>query len=723
MRKIIFILAASAVLMLSCERADNPFEYEITEVFTSRFRISNDAARFLMFDQLTPNLVVEPVNLPERFQQHDIFVQATVGRIGEEVGEHGYPLVKITQIHETSLRGGTFTVSTNNRGEFVLSHVSLTKGGHVHTVPSLNPPIIPINLPEEFQWKYPCSIFRFVIATYYYTGKKNQEGRPIVEIVEIHEFLRKGRFYVKKTDKWGYVLFPSYDSDFRAPLVIPTNLPEEFQVENFHVQVMFILTGFTEEGNAIVEIAEIYEVGTRAQTRRITGGTNTHIRYHPWQVHFTVRGSPWCGGTIIAPNFILTADHCLYNRLTNKRLQAGGTPITERCLRVHAGITCRSEINSSNTFEVERIIRHPQAPNRDVMLIQLSRPIPFNDSRNAINFMASTHNALFGEGSRVTATGWGGTVIGLEQIYNIHSNCLQTVDLTIDRVSANMIEAVGTQGIRQGLCYGDSGGPLTIYTVSNEPILIGVARDIFLEHCRGTNETNPSRFERVDRIVPWIDATMRIFNTTISGSSAVCSGTLNATFSIPPLPPNASVSWTADAPLSITNSNQTSVTVMHTGATTPSTSRVRAEISLNGHVVHTVYRDVVVNRPVITSITPPHGTLQNGRQLAFTVNHTGTFLTGSVLPDTGVYLLPCWFNNNAIYITFVHPGNYTISVTSTNACGSYTRHLNVTVTGNPLNPVLVCDRCGMFVLNCICHTLPPPLEPWREEEEEKVRIL
>jgi len=44
--------------------------------------------------------------------------------------------------------------------------------------------------------------------------------------------------------------------------------------------------------------------------RRIVGGEKTDIKQHPWQVALQVRGQFYCGGSIIAEYWIVTAAHC-----------------------------------------------------------------------------------------------------------------------------------------------------------------------------------------------------------------------------------------------------------------------------------------------------------------------------------------------------------------------------------------------------------------------------
>ena len=49
----------------------------------------------------------------------------------------------------------------------------------------------------------------------------------------------------------------------------------------------------------------------------IIGGSNANISQVPWQVLINLNGTDECGGVIIAPNWILTCGHCVYNLQTN----------------------------------------------------------------------------------------------------------------------------------------------------------------------------------------------------------------------------------------------------------------------------------------------------------------------------------------------------------------------------------------------------------------------
>ena len=55
------------------------------------------------------------------------------------------------------------------------------------------------------------------------------------------------------------------------------------------------------------------ECGTRPGHTRIVGGVAAKPGAWPWQISMDykgVSGNHWCGGSIVAPNWIVTASHC-----------------------------------------------------------------------------------------------------------------------------------------------------------------------------------------------------------------------------------------------------------------------------------------------------------------------------------------------------------------------------------------------------------------------------
>ncbi|MCL2682152.1 MAG: trypsin-like serine protease [Bacteroidales bacterium] len=308
--------------------------------------------------------------------------------------------------------------------------------------------------------------------------------------------------------------------------------------------------------------------GLQAQPK-ISGGDSIPITEAPWQVLVSVLvdGDPnprWCGGSIIAPNFILTAKHCLtHNGDTT------GVILDTSVIQVIAGITCKNEINSSNTFNVFDIIPHPDF-GVDAALLQLSRDIIYDSHRQPIDLWSPVDHTLYNVGNLVRVSGWGDTIRG-----GLPAHCLRAVDLNVisdqaafialDRdLLAHEIAATGSGPIRQGACPGDSGGPLTGLSAKNKPVLIGIVHGGSKYGCAGTNENSPSVFVRVSHIRDWIDSHVSsIISNPILGPATICN---EATYTLSDSNLRATWSISQNSGFIITSSfiNVNSVTVVAT---------------------------------------------------------------------------------------------------------------------------------------------------------------
>jgi trypsin len=191
-------------------------------------------------------------------------------------------------------------------------------------------------------------------------------------------------------------------------------------------------------------------------TPRIVGGRDADADTHPFQVGLLNKNNAdnfeaqFCGGTLVAERFVVTAAHC-----------STGRP--ERDAQVLVGT--RSLDGSGQRINVLRVHRHPSWSSRtddyDVAVWELATPvtdIPFAS-------LAATQPTEAGTPLRVT--GWGQRIYAASNSYPV---MLQQVDVpyvpTINRacnrqrgITARMICAGGTM---LDSCGGDSGGPLTI---------------------------------------------------------------------------------------------------------------------------------------------------------------------------------------------------------------------------------------------------------------------
>lgn len=207
--------------------------------------------------------------------------------------------------------------------------------------------------------------------------------------------------------------------------------------------------------------------------QNIIGGNNTTISDNPWQI--SIRGTnnhhiPYarnnhiCGGSILAPNWILTAAHCVTNR-------NNGAVININEISIAAGITQRTDNINGQYRNVVEIIRHPNYNNsnfqNDVALIRLNSNLDFNVGVLPILLTNSPSHASVGNIGRVT--GWGNTMDGITSTPSI---LLQSLDLPIiSKTQANNLNTGGNivtdnmialykSGV--GVAPGDSGGPLSI---------------------------------------------------------------------------------------------------------------------------------------------------------------------------------------------------------------------------------------------------------------------
>ncbi|XP_017030653.2 chymotrypsin-1 [Drosophila kikkawai] len=194
---------------------------------------------------------------------------------------------------------------------------------------------------------------------------------------------------------------------------------------------------------------------------RIVGGSDVPAGEHvPYQVslQYSTRGGQmhFCGGSIIAPNRILTAAHCCQGLNASR-------------MSVVAGIRGLDERGSRS--KVLSYIIHPnyqELVTSDIAVLSIDPPLKFdNASIGAIEFRGKE---FVGGGVPVTLTGWGLRLpVPFPFLDNInYPNTMQRMSYhTItnrecrDRGMESVTDTeICARGPFRGACSGDSGGPL-----------------------------------------------------------------------------------------------------------------------------------------------------------------------------------------------------------------------------------------------------------------------
>ncbi|XP_068103317.1 transmembrane protease serine 9-like [Hyperolius riggenbachi] len=314
----------------------------------------------------------------------------------------------------------------------------------------------------------------------------------------------------------------------------------EKEKREWRTQLIFLL--HTEMGalTALIILATVpltlsSMCGTPLVSSRIVGGTNAADGQWPWQIALYYSGSFLCGGSLIAPQWIMSAAHCFQGRymayytvyLGLHQLNVDSSHTVSRTL---TRVIINSKYNSVGSLG-------------DISLAQLSSPVNYTDYIMPICLPSSS--VTFPCGLDCWITGWGTTSSGgqtpvngilqevmtplidystCDSMYHIGSTeSASTVIVQSDKICS------GYKNGGKDSCQGDSGGPL-VCKVGGVWYEVGVVS--WGEGCAASNR--PGVYTLVTAYQAWINSYVPVTFysvTNITTPTQTCGGNLNSTSS------------------------------------------------------------------------------------------------------------------------------------------------------------------------------------------------
>jgi len=276
------------------------------------------------------------------------------------------------------------------------------------------------------------------------------------------------------------------------------------QLSQYILIFVLVLLGVTGWQRTVQSAEDVLPTPTPVLDREveIVGGQPAEPGEWPWQV-FVRLGPYMCGGTLLHPEWVLTAAHCV--------MDSQETLFAPEEIRVVLGEHNRTkQEGTEQEIGADRVIPHPAynstTNDNDLALLHLTTPAILGNRVGIVQPVVSpADDGLMITGAQAVVTGWGTTAEGgsvsaelMEVTVPIVAN--SQCNHAYGTITDNMVCAGYAQGGKDS-CQGDSGGPLVVPAEDEGWKLAGIVS--FGYGCARAGYYGV--YTRVSRYVDWIE--------------------------------------------------------------------------------------------------------------------------------------------------------------------------------------------------------------------------